>query len=338
MHFPRLCLAVLVLSAALGMAATANAAVTPFVTLVGDSGNAANSDDPLTRGAVSYEYSIAIYEVTVSEYVEFLNNVAASDPHSLFPTLSDQYTQITRSGSSGSYTYAAVSGKENFPVVRVNWYSALRFVNWLDNGQGASSTESGVYDMTLASPTRSGDAIYALPTMDEWYKAAYYEPGSDGPGTWYDYPTWSNTAPTSTAPGLGTNEANYRDGGIGGVYAIGSPDWLTDVGAYFFTSNPNGTYDQGGNAAEWVEDEVSTGVRGLMGGAYTSGVEALAFDFLDGSAPNITWRDVGFRIVDLRAVGGSDDPVQTPEPATLALLAAAAGPLLYLRRRRRRKA
>ena len=44
---------------------------------VGDAGNAADSTG---YGAVAYEYQIGKYDVTIGQYVAFLNAVAQSDP------------------------------------------------------------------------------------------------------------------------------------------------------------------------------------------------------------------------------------------------------------------
>src|SRR5262245_48725206 len=92
--------------------ASAAAAVTMAWTPIGNPGN---SCDPMLQGcfgAVPYSYNIGTYEVTNAQYVEFLNAKAAkSDPlllydeemdPAVFPTGSGG---ITRTGSSGSYTY-----------------------------------------------------------------------------------------------------------------------------------------------------------------------------------------------------------------------------------------
>jgi formylglycine-generating enzyme required for sulfatase activity len=91
---------------------------------------------------------------------------------------------ITRSGSDGSYTYAAIAGREKMPVNRVSYFDALPFVNWLHNGQGSGDTETGAYTLHGGTPTpsnpmvqRNPGAFIFLPTDDEWYKAAYYDTG-----------------------------------------------------------------------------------------------------------------------------------------------------------------
>ncbi|MFH1615100.1 MAG: SUMF1/EgtB/PvdO family nonheme iron enzyme, partial [Planctomycetota bacterium] len=110
--------------------------------VVGDPCNAIDTfidlETGVARGAVNYKFRIAKYEVSNAQYAEFLNAVAASDPHKLYDydeefgleTMGDPtYPMrggITRSGSPGSYTYAAISGRENLPVLWVSWRSAAR--------------------------------------------------------------------------------------------------------------------------------------------------------------------------------------------------------------------
>ena len=47
-------------------------------------GNAGNAADTTTYGGVAYEYQIGKYDVTIGQYTEFLNAVAATDPYSLY--------------------------------------------------------------------------------------------------------------------------------------------------------------------------------------------------------------------------------------------------------------
>ena len=172
-----------VVAASLWLASAASAVDLDWVT-VGDPGNACDSQSQGCFGAVSYEYQISKYEVTNAQYAAFLNAVAATDTNGLYnanmgdPNLSRG--GIARSGSPGSYTYSAKAWREDMPVNYVSFYDALRFANWLRNGQptGAqddSTTEDGAYDMSLGSQVvRRADAQVFLPSEDEWYKAAYY--------------------------------------------------------------------------------------------------------------------------------------------------------------------
>lgn len=140
-------------------------------------GNAGNAPDPTTGfGAVSYEYGIGKYEVTLNQYTAFLNAVAKTDTYGLYNTRmgTDVNSRgISRSGVSGSYTYSVI-GSGARPVTYVSWYDAARFVNWLGNGQptglqAAGTTETGAYTLTgnLGLIARNAGWVYGLPSENE---------------------------------------------------------------------------------------------------------------------------------------------------------------------------
>ena len=54
--------------------------------------------------------------------------------------------------------------------------------------------------------SRHKDTHYFLPSMDEWYKAAYYDPSAV---SYFDYPTGHNTAPAAVTSGTDPNTAVY---------------------------------------------------------------------------------------------------------------------------------
>src|SRR5262249_28549543 len=158
-----------------------------------------NPNDPSTGnvlGGVSYPYSIGKYEVTVGQYTRFLNAVAATDTYGLYnPSMASDgnVASISQNGSPGSYTYSVI-GSPNRPVTWVNWGDAARFANWMNNGQptgaqSAATTEDGAYtlsgrtDFTLWLVNRNPGATWFLPTESEWYKAAFYQPATQGGDT-----------------------------------------------------------------------------------------------------------------------------------------------------------
>lgn len=106
-------------------------------------GNAGNAADTTGYGAVSYAYQIGKYEVTNAQYGAFLNAAAQTDSYGLYNTSMASFG-ITRSGSSGSFTYSVTGALANRPVVYVSWFGAARMANWMMNGQGSGSTETGV--------------------------------------------------------------------------------------------------------------------------------------------------------------------------------------------------
>lgn len=246
-------------------------------------GNTGNAADTTGFGAVNYEYRIGTYEVTNAQYAAFLNAKAASDPLELYNTIMGgiAYGGITRSGSPGSYTYATKPDMADKPVNFVSWYDSIRFVNWLHNGQGTGDTETGAYTLLGGTPTpsngptiaRNSGATWFLPSEDEWYKAAYHQPASQGGDSddYWLYPTASNSVPTiATADSVGNisnpgvNVANYERGADwnsrdGNVTTVGSAGPLSES---FY-----GTSDQGGNVWEWYEASIGTSRR-FRGGSY----------------------------------------------------------------------
>jgi formylglycine-generating enzyme len=141
-------------------------------------GDADNPNDPLIglpdpshqrpprRGSVSHVYSISKYETTIGQYTAFLNAVAKSDPHGLYHAdlgQQDSIRGISRAGTEGNYVYY-VKNLHSFlgggisaylPVTYVGYFEAARFVNWLHNGQGNGSTETGAYTISKGEITRA---------------------------------------------------------------------------------------------------------------------------------------------------------------------------------------
>ncbi len=268
-----------------------------WVTVV-DSGN---TPDDTGRGGVDYVYKIAKYEVTNSQYTEFLNSIADTDTYGLYNTeMASGYAGtggITRSGLSGSYTYSARAGRENMPVNYVSYYDSLRFTNWLNNGQtsglqDSSTTEDGAYTFTGATSVsgRKAGAKVFLTNENEWHKAAFYKGGSTNAGYW-TYATQSNTLPNNNPPSADTsNSANYYNDG----WAVGSP-YLTDVGAYTLSDSAYGTFDQNGNMWEWNE-RIGDQSPAHRGASWVSQSGRLPRDYYSQSTPDNEIYSNGIRI------------------------------------------
>lgn len=283
-------------------------------------GNPGNAADITGYGAVGNAYKIGTYEVTNAEYAEFLDAKAAADPLGLYNALmgTDGDGGIARTGSSGSYSYSAITGREDWPVTFMTFYDVLRFVNWLHNGQGNGDTETGAYTLLggTATPTngstvtRNAGARIALTSEDEWYKAAYFDGTS-----YFDYPAGSDTQTTCATPTATANSANCNN-------AVGDP---TSKGSYTGSPSPYGTFDQGGNALEWNESITGDGFRATRGGAFVGGgpgnpVQMAASNRMSLDVTVVERRYTGFRVV--------------PEPGRIPSLIGAIAMLGLLARRR----
>ncbi|NBQ65485.1 MAG: PEP-CTERM sorting domain-containing protein, partial [Verrucomicrobia bacterium] len=224
----------------------------------------------------------------------------------------------------------------------ISWNEAARFVNYLNTSKGYQAaynfTTGGSNDnITLwgagqyngNNRFRHKDAVFVLPSLDEWYKGAY---GSAG-GTWYDFATGSNsrnsgpvyTDPISVTSGTAAGSAVYSR-------ALGQgPADVTLAGGL----SPYGTMGQGGNVNEWTEsaydgvNDSAGEAREFRGGSWTSSWEEIeslsripfANETTRGGSTTAQ-NDYGFRVA------------MVPEPSALSLLMIGSAGLVAFRRRR----
>jgi hypothetical protein len=266
-----------------------------------------NAPDPRTTnkyGAVPYEYRASIYEISQND--------------------------ITRATAGGLSNVTAGTYLGDKPAANITWYEAAAFVNWLNTSTGKTAAydlewSGTAWSMRLQSSSnawtlggtnlyRNKDAYYFLPSENEWYKAAYYNPAGTN---YFLYPTASSSAPSPVASGTNANTAVYSQAALQGPAAVNLAGGLS---AY-------GTMGQGGNVWEWMEtaadgtNTTSDENRNLRGGTFAltaDPMRSVEFRSFGPASDNITF---GFRVASV------------PEPSTYALLLLGAG-AMYLWKRR----
>jgi formylglycine-generating enzyme required for sulfatase activity len=286
---------------------------------------------------VAYAYQIGKYEVTNAQYGEFLNAVdpSGANANSVYNAYlsSDVRRGITyNAGAVDGAKYTIRTNMGDKPVNYVSWYDAARFTNWLYNGQGSGSTETGAYTLTgnTGLITKNPGATVYLPSENEWYKAAYYDPtpGAGGGDNYWAYPTQSDTAPTvgtANSTGVisnpGVNVVNYGSGAVWN----GQTGNVTTVGSAA-ANNYFGTADQAGNVWEWTD---ATGARALRAGAWINDANILAASYRDFDTGTFENANGGFRVASVVA----SVPVPVPEPSAFLVSVLLVSAVLIRRRR-----
>ncbi len=283
----------------LGFAAvsTAHAGPTPsygidFVT-IGDPGNRpVNQEEgprffppyatePLSVGRVNYRYRMSRTEISVGQWLEFVNAYA---PYYDGPTNSSRFTSdwIVYDNQSGEYR--AIAGSENY-AANMSWRYAARYANWLHNGKtlDQAAFENGAYDTSTFGRDKDGNytdqrehnpgARFWIPTLDEWTKAMHWDPGmNNGDGGYWRYPHSSNLEPVTGPPGQGETNA-----GTSLVY---------DVGSYSDALSPWGLLDGSGGQSEYLESG-EDGFPYRRGSSWALGTNADLIDRLTLTPPQL---------------------------------------------------
>jgi hypothetical protein len=163
----------------------------------------------------------------------------------------------------------------------MEWRDAAMFCNWLTNDKSPSmaALQNGAYDTSTFGTKPNGTftdqlthnpgAKYWIPTIDEWFKAAHYDPDRYGPGQggWWEYSHRSDKAPVPGPPGQGETSAGYQHPSVPGG------EWDILLGAYPGTLSPWGLLDASGGATEWTEGELEMTFRLADGHAAGLGFE-----------------------------------------------------------------
>jgi sulfatase modifying factor 1 len=246
-----------------------------FVT-IGNPGNPPDAN-PNPAGAVDYTYRIGKYEI------------------------SEQ--MIDKANVLGGLGITKDTRGPDYPVTSVSWYEAAKFVNWLDTSTGSVPAykfdANGNFELWQLGDMgfdpnnlyRNKLAKYFLPSVNEWHKAAYYDPFA---GVYYTYPTGGDNVPDGIDfVGDPNFDAVFDDGGLNI-----DPNIISDVGVF----SPYGTGGQAGNVDEWLEtaadwmNNSTTKQRVRAGGSWVDGPTLFAATKNTSAAPSTERQYSGFRV------------------------------------------
>lgn len=244
-----------------------------------------NTDDSATGyGGVAYKYRVSATQITVGDWVAFLNAIGVTGASDLglgpmtisHPDCDNGFCHSAFAYSGGSWKVTAfnqngmslsASDAANLPIDWLSLNNVARYLNWLATG----SIDSGAFTFSDDGgpkgnwPIATFNAAYPgprLPLEDELYKAMYRNKSSN---TYNVYPVPGTPTLATASQSTGLHIAN--EGG-----ALTSNDSGHDVGAYYAqvgleTGNPWGVYDFGGNRHETTLNPSDTATTILRGAA-----------------------------------------------------------------------
>lgn len=281
---------------------------------IGNPGNTAdNTGAPNPAGSVGYTYGIGKFEVSENMITKYNANFGTANN-----------LQITTDNRGVKK-----------PATSVSWNQAARFINWLNTSTSNfaaykfNPTDIDVNDNIVlwdetndpddydqSNPYRSKRATYVLPSYNEWYKAAYYDPMSE---VYYDYATGSDSAPTMVDFGedQGTAVFTLVDDNYVILSQPGGPADVNLAGGL----SPYGVMGLGGNVYELEESSYdlsnssSDSMRGIRGGAWKYGGYDLSSSWRMQANTYMQFDFAGFRVVSLAPSG----PPAVPEPSMMVI-------------------
>lgn len=255
----------------------------------------------LEIGGVDYEFRIAVNEITVGQWLEFVT--------AYLPYLDES------KGAATDFTGQAISIFFGFPKIlpghspdepaNMSFEYAARYVNWLHNDKAPEqwAFETGVYDTSTFTQNEDGSrnhqlthdrgARFWIPTLDELTKATFWDPEkNEGEGGYWLYTLSQDEPPTAGLPGSPGAQTN-----------AGNDLPLTDVGSYPNARSPWGLLDTSGGWREHTETASNTitrsrWIRGSFAGSSSDILELV--DFQNTAAPEQS-AQIGLRVAALPA-------------------------------------
>lgn len=241
---------------------------------------------PVTEqvGRVDYAFRISKLEVTPAQWLPFIQTAwplwqefGAFQGSLDAPQWTGQHIFNHSAGAVPDYRINSGPGNENAAnrSQTASWRAAALYCNWLVAGRPTgpnvdlNQLRTGAYDIGTFTRNPDGSfndqmehtpgATYWIATLDEWTKAAYFDPNRYAPGNPGPY---NGGVPGAPAPITGETAGYWlypytsqEDPGFGGppgkgLYGNGSQ---VAVGSYPDVQSPWGMLDAMGGAAEWSE-------------------------------------------------------------------------------------
>ena len=259
---PRLAIPCLLLLFATGVGMAQSDAGIDLVT-IGSLGNApwpgdgTGGDLAIGRGQVDYPFRLGQDEVTTEQWTNFFNAAYDRPQADWIPFLTPPTywgALPTTPNTPGGMLRTVPAGHDMYPVGNISWRMAAIFCNWLCHGAPSSPDRSaflnGAYDVSTFGYvgdrftdqlTHNPGAQYWIPTLDEWIKAAHFDPNRYGQGQpgWWVYSNRTNTPLIGGPPGTGQANFGFNDGS----------QFSIPLGSYPQTQSPWGLYDMAGGTS-----------------------------------------------------------------------------------------
>ncbi|MDZ7876229.1 MAG: SUMF1/EgtB/PvdO family nonheme iron enzyme [Saprospiraceae bacterium] len=200
-------------------------------------------------------------------------------------------------------------GRNDRPVIMLDWYEATDFCNWLSRRaklESVYSTERDKNGLVIKTTCNMNANGFRLPTEAEWEYAASVEITSN---TKYRFGNHSNTINPDTIVFNCSEQEKTK-------YSTTCETLFTSTKPVKHSGlNKNGLYDMSGNVNEWCQDYYDenfykksnntinpvandSGIfRIVKGGSWNGDPESIRTAFRERQAPTCRDEDVGFRIV-----------------------------------------
>ncbi|WP_287603683.1 DUF5979 domain-containing protein [Thiothrix sp.] len=277
--------------------------------VIDDAGNPDDGRATPSYGGVGYKYRVSATQITVGDWVAFLNAVDPGNTMGFGPIgggCGNDFCFAAYAYSGGTWSVTAfnqdgmnmtASEAAKMPIDWLSLNMVARYMNWLATGdinQGAftfSDATSGNAAIT------SFDANYPgprLPLEDELYKAMFWDKSKQAYNTYSTNNLLGDGTPVlAGVNGSGIHNSNAGGALVPGYGAVGDRHYA-QVGQE--TGNPWGLFDVAGNRHETTLEPSAPTATILRGAAAFGQVFQSRYEFRDNLSANGRYVSVGYRV------------------------------------------